>query len=50
MRKLLLLLPAPALAIASLPFTLPMGAKAVSGFDGFVWGTIDVTHKNSCVD
>ena len=33
-----------AIAIASVPFTLP---KVVAQ-DGFVYGSIDVTHKNSC--
>ena len=36
-----------ALALASLPLTIPMGAKA---FDGGIWGSIHVTHKNSCAD
>ena len=38
-----------ALAIASLPLTLPMGAKAM----GSVWldgGSISVRHSNSCAD
>ena len=35
-----------AVAIASLPFTLP---KAVAQ-NGYVFGSIDVTHQNSCVD
>lgn len=37
-----------ALAIASLPLTLPMGAKAMS--DDWVNGTISVKHINSCTD
>jgi len=36
-----------ALALASLPFTVPMGAKAVGGE---VWGEIYVNHVNSCSD
>ena len=35
-----------ALAIASLPFTLPMGANALSST--WVDGAINVTHMNSC--
>ena len=37
-----------ALAIASFPFTLPMGVKAMS--DVWVGGTISVNHNNSCAD
>ena len=35
-----------ALAIASVPFTLPMGALAFTE----VFGTISVNHINSCAD
>ena len=36
-----------ALAIASLPFTIPMGAKA---FNGYISGSVNVYHENSCAD
>ena len=40
-----------ALAIASLPFTVPMGVKAAGSTwidGGFL--TVSVTHQNSCAD
>jgi len=35
-----------ALAIGSLPFTMPMDAKAMNQ----IWGKIQVEHLNSCAD